>query len=144
MKSNEEIRLCGRVIIAAEGSDGGRGYIPGLDHKKPGRGAKVVWSRGCGWDHVSVSWENRVPTWDEMCTVKNIFFHNDEVCVQYHPKEDEYVNFHQYCLHLFRPTDVNLPTPPSWMIGPKKGQTKSEAIEEATRYMAAYENRPGA
>lgn len=34
----------------------------------------VVVSDGDDWDHVSVSLQNRCPTWDEMCWIKAIFF----------------------------------------------------------------------
>lgn len=54
-------------------------------------------------DHVSVSYPNRMPTWDEMCFVKEIFFKDSEEAYQVHPKKSEYVNTHEYCLHIWRP-----------------------------------------
>ncbi len=35
--------------------------------------AHVIASDGAGWEHVSVSFENRTPTWDEMCQIKALF-----------------------------------------------------------------------
>lgn len=56
-----------------------------------------------GWEHVSVSLQNRNPNWDEMCLVKDLFFDDEEICIQYHPKKSEYVNLHKYCLHIWKP-----------------------------------------
>jgi len=72
-----------------------------------------------GWEHVSVSLKSRTPNWDEMCFVKNLFWDEDEVVIQYHPARAEYVSHHPHCLHLWRPIDGELPTPPSHLVGPK-------------------------
>lgn len=72
-----------------------------------------------GWEHVSVSLKTRTPTWGEMCFIKGLFWTPDEIVLQYHPKEEDYVNHHPYCLHLWRPNDGQIPTPPSYMVGPK-------------------------
>lgn len=71
------------------------------------------------WEHVSVSLPNRTPTWAEMCFVKDMFFDKNEVVIQYHPAEKDYVNYHPYCLHLWRPKNVEIPTPPSILVGPR-------------------------
>lgn len=60
-------------------------------------------SDGSGWDHVSVSLATRTPTWEEMCWVKRLWFLPEEVVMQLHPAESEYVNYHPFCLHLWRP-----------------------------------------
>lgn len=73
---------------------------------------RVVVSWGMGWDHVSVSLSNRCPTWDEMCFVKDFFFHPGECVIQYHPAEENYISNHDYCLHLWRPQNQDIPTPP--------------------------------
>lgn len=64
---------------------------------------KVIFSDGGGWDHVSVSLKTRTPTWDEMCYVKDLFFDASECVMQLHPSKENYVNEHQFCLHLWRP-----------------------------------------
>jgi len=73
-------------------------------------------SDGGGWEHVSVcafqGQRERIPTWAEMCYVKQLFWGDDETVVQYHPATTEYVNLHLYVLHLWRPIGVSLPTPP--------------------------------
>lgn len=76
-----------------------------------------------GWEHVSVTIApvnkspTRCPTWDEMCWVKDQFWNKDEVVIQYHPAEKDYVSQHDYCLHLWRPKNVQLPTPLTLMVG---------------------------
>lgn len=84
-----------------------------------GNRIKVVASDGEGWEHVSVSWPDRCPTWDEMCRIKAIFWDAEDCVMQLHPPESEYVNNHRYCLHLWRPTDQVIPVPPSIMVGIK-------------------------
>lgn len=99
-------------------SDGNNGafYIRG----PKGAYLRIIASDGDGWDHVSVSLSNRVPNWDEMCFVKNLFWSEDETVVQYHPAKAEYVNNHPYCLHLWKSREETMPTPPSIMIGIKQ------------------------
>ena len=77
----------------------------------------VIAGDGLGWEHVSVSREDRCPTWDEMCQIKDIFWDEEDCVVQYHPPKSDYVNVHKNCLHLWRPTDREMPRPPKIMIG---------------------------
>ncbi len=69
------------------------------------------------WEHVSVSTLVRCPTWDEMCLIKTLFWDPEDVVIQLHPRQSEYVNNHPRCLHLWRPIGVDLPTPPSRAVG---------------------------
>jgi hypothetical protein len=73
------------------------------------------------WEHVSVSTPDRCPTWTEMCFVKDLFWSEDELVVQFHPRKVDYVNFHPRTLHLWRPTrhKDRMPTPPTHLVGPK-------------------------
>ena len=89
-------------------------FVVTLKHKQK---VRVIASNGMGWEHVSVSREDRCPTWDEMCQVKAMFWDGDDCVVQYHPPESDYVNVHKNCLHLWRPTDVEMPRPPTFMVG---------------------------
>lgn len=66
---------------------------------------RVVASAGEGWDHVSVSRQNRCPNWAEMEQVKRLFFKDDETAVQFHVPPSKHINIHPYCLHLWRPND---------------------------------------
>lgn len=100
---------CGKFIIPTE--DGKLNFL-------------VIASAYAGWDHVSVSLItadksseiNRCPKWSEMCYVKDLFFEHSETVVQYHPSKTNYVNNHEYTLHLWRPIDQELPIPPTYMV----------------------------
>ena len=71
------------------------------------------------WEHVSVSLPNRCPTWGEMSWVKDQFFEEQECVVQFHPPKSEYVNYHPFVLHLWKPIGVEILLPPSITVGPK-------------------------
>jgi hypothetical protein len=71
------------------------------------------------WEHVSVSLPDRAPTWEEMSWIKDLFWKEEECVVQYHPPRSQYVNYHPFCLHLWRPTRKPIPMPPSILVGPK-------------------------
>ena len=56
----------------------------------------VIWSSNeGGYEHVSVSPKKkfRIPTWDDMCALKDIFFGDEEEVYQIHPKKSHYVIF---------------------------------------------------
>lgn len=72
-----------------------------------------------GWEHVSVSLNNRTPNWKEMCYVKDLFWSEDETVVQYHPAKKDYVNCHPYCLHMWRNIEKPIECPPWILVGPK-------------------------
>lgn len=80
-------------------------------------GQGVVVEDGGGWEHVSVSLPDRCPTWEEMSFVKRLFWDAEDCVIQYHPPESDYVNNHPYCLHLWRPTGIELPRPPRITVG---------------------------
>jgi hypothetical protein len=80
----------------------------------------IIASADCGWDHVSVSRQNRCPNWPEMSYVKELFFKHDETVMQLHVPATDHVNFHPHCLHLWRPHAQEIPRPPIWMVGPQK------------------------
>ena len=115
MKRPDEIAKIPDLQVLQIGNDGGSGRLL-LGTKRLNKAAVVVWSWGDGWDHVSVSFRNRVPTWDEMCKIKDIFFDEDECCVEYHPKKKDYVNLHPYCLHIWRPQEAQIPVPPTLYV----------------------------
>jgi hypothetical protein len=87
------------------------------------------------WEHVSVvvinishsgktTHEQRCPTWEEMCKIKELFWEDPEaVVLQFHPPKSEYVSQHPHCLHLWRPVKdgqaVAIPRPPMEMVGMK-------------------------
>lgn len=114
MKSQDEILKIPNLKVTASGSDGGCGqiYLNGIKAKA----AAIIWSNGEGWEHVSVSYNNRCPAWEEMCRVKEAFFEAEEVVIQYHPRRSEYVNNHPYCLHLWRKCGEDFETPPMILV----------------------------
>lgn len=77
----------------------------------------IIVSNGGGWEHVSVSNEKHIPSWKVMCKIKDLFFFENETVIQYHPKKSDYINNHNNCLHLWRPIEKEIPTPPSIMVG---------------------------
>ena len=58
-----------------------------------------------GYEHVSISPKHkyRLPTWDDMCALKEVFWEEEEEVYQIHPKKSEYVNLKENCLHLWKP-----------------------------------------
>lgn len=91
----------------------------------------VVWSdREAGMEHVSVSPKKqfRMPSWDDMCVLKDIFFDDEEEVYQIHPKKSQYINFVGNCLHLWKP----------------KGHDLNELtkVKEQTRWIPVTERLP--
>lgn len=77
---------------------------------------------------MSVSRTNRCPNWPEMDHVRKLFFVDDETVMQLHVPSAGNISYHDYCLHMWRPQDVEIPRPPAWMVGPING-----SMEEAER-----------
>lgn len=127
MKTIEEIKKNKRIAIVDEAPDGCRGII-----SMPTWKGSVICSTGAGWEHISVSPEKLriTPSWDDMCKIKDIFWHRDEDVIQIHPKERYYVNNLPNCLHLWRCTYKEMVLPPSILVGIRQGQTREQIIEE--------------
>lgn len=84
-----------------------------------GRGQlRVIASDGVGWEHVSVSRSHQIPSWLEMAAVKQLFWGPDAVVVEYHVAAKDHVNVAANCLHLWRPIGLEMPCPPSILVGP--------------------------
>ena len=69
-----------------------------------------------GLEHVSVSPKRKsiIPSWPDMCKVKDIFFEEEETVVQIHPAKSQYIHGvgigkdrRENALHLWRPVDGN-------------------------------------
>lgn len=62
---------------------------------------------GSVWRHLSVSCSKppRVPTWEELGAMKELFL-GDEKAVMVFPRKAEYVNDHPHVLHLFSGPDA--------------------------------------
>jgi hypothetical protein len=113
MRDPQEIARNKMLIVFESGEDGFRGELL-FTGTKP---LRFICSWGEGWEHVSISLPKRCPTWDEMNYVKGVFWRDDEVVMQLHPAKANYVNNHPFCLHLWRPLNATIPTPPSIMVG---------------------------
>lgn len=101
-----------RVRLAGELGDDSNGIIDW----KP-EGLRIQFSNGFGWEHVSVSRRKRMPTYEDMDKVKRLFWCDDETVMQLHVDRADHVNCHPYCLHLWRPIGVEIPRPPSILVG---------------------------
>lgn len=113
----------GRIRDGLYGSDASFGPNGAFQIFGPcGRDLRIIASNGEGWEHVSVSLPSRCPNWQEMCFVKDLFWEAEETVIQYHPPKSQYVNCHQFCLHLWKPIGIELPLPPSIMVGPREGE----------------------
>ena len=86
--------------LVREGLKGGLITLP-----NGGKASVVVGRNEDGYEHVSIQlFVDRLPKWNEMCYVKNLFWDEDEEVVQIHPRKSEYINFTK-ALHLWRPVD---------------------------------------
>lgn len=125
--------------LASKPEDGNNGAFT-IPHPNQGRTwFLVIASDGFGpegeeitkWEHVSVhvTYEKRrkkrtdlykrIPTWNEMQFIKRLFFEDEEVCYQLHPKQSEYVNVQPFTLHIWRrPEADELISPPHILVGP--------------------------
>lgn len=75
-------------------------------HYRSGDGLLVIFSAaeerdGKRWIHVSASRSGRLPGWQDMRKVKDIFIGANRLAVQVFPRKDEYVNIHPFVLHLW-------------------------------------------
>ena len=104
-------------LYRSSNSDGNNGafLIPGPRSIK----LVVIASDGSGWEHVSIHRlnKNNCPYWDEMCYIKDLFWQPEETVIQYHPPKSQYVNMHPTTLHLWKPINIEIPIPPSILVG---------------------------
>jgi hypothetical protein len=119
-------------LLGTTSADGNNGAFH-LESPEPGWRLALICSDGTapevpdglGWEHVSVhayirrlTPKMRTPTWKEMSYVKRLCWDGEDVVMQLHPRESEYVNCHPHVLHLWRPTLHAIPTPPAILVGP--------------------------
>lgn len=75
-----------------------------------------------GWEHICVSCggngtSKKVPSYEVMCAVKDIFWDEEECCVEYHPRKSQYVNNNEGCLHIWKCIDRDFPEPDPLLVG---------------------------
>lgn len=117
MRNEQQIEAALEGKIIDRLGDSGDGMVVML--KREGVALLAIASWGMKWDHVSVSTDGRIPTWEEMCWVKSLFWNKEETVIQYHPAEKDYVNNHPFCLHLWKPQRHTIPQPPPILVGIK-------------------------
>lgn len=100
MRDLEDIKKNGYLKIEKEGEDGFGGTFY---DKKTRCHLNFIMSWGCGFEHCSVSMPTRCPSWEQMCSIKELFWKDEECCMELHPPKSNYVNNHPYCLHIWRP-----------------------------------------
>ena len=110
------VRRGPRASNAAQYGNNGAFILPPINPLSP-LPLRVIASDGGGWEHVSVSLEDRCPTWEEMCHVKGLFWDAEDCVMQLHPPQSQWVNNHPHCLHLWRPLAASIPLPPSIFVG---------------------------
>jgi hypothetical protein len=105
------------MATSAKWGNNGAFVVPGPERHR----LFVIASDEEDWEHVSISLHNkaRLPVWTEMCYVKDLFWDEEEVVIQYHPAKTDYVNFQSSTLHLWKPIGIELPRPRHTMVGPK-------------------------
>lgn len=96
MKTQSEILSIRGLKVESSSELGGSGFITILGTK-----GSVVWTFHD--QHVSFSplKHTHTPTWNEMCELKDLFYHDEERAFQIHPPKSEYVNIQTNCLHLW-------------------------------------------
>lgn len=60
---------------------------------------------GRHWVHVSLSRRSRMPSYDDLKLVKNLFIGESNQAVQVFPPAGGNINLHPYCLHLWHCVD---------------------------------------
>ncbi len=143
-------------VLGSTSADGNNGAFQ-VESPEPGWRLALICSDASDpdirerWEHVSVhayreqrvevvgllgrgikpGLKQRTPTWKEMAYVKDLCWDGEDVVMQLHPRKSEYVNNHPHVLHLWRPVDVAIPTPPSIFVGTRGGPLSPADIERA-------------
>ena len=60
---------------------------------------------GKRWLHLSASYRGRLPEYNELKQIKNIFIGKDKKAIQVFPEENKNINIHEFCLHLWHCVD---------------------------------------
>lgn len=56
---------------------------------------------GRTWAHLSTSYPDRLPTYEELCSAKAMFMGGEQKAIQVFAPESEHCNVHPFCLHLW-------------------------------------------
>lgn len=77
--------------------------------------SEAIEKDGRRWRHVSASKPKRVPNYEEMCLVKNIFIGEEVEAYQVGAPKSRHVSIHPNCLHWWAPMDS--PVLPDFSMG---------------------------
>ena len=70
------------------------------------------------WFHVSLSRQDgKMPTYDDLCWLKEHWFGGDRWAIQVFPEKDQHVNDHPKCLHLWGCLEAEFSLPDFRMFG---------------------------
>jgi hypothetical protein len=124
----ELMRITKHRLLGSDATYGNNGAFD-FSSPEPGWRLMLICSDGLDWEHVSVhayrgvGEKQRTPNWREMCYVKRLCWDAEDCVMQLHPPESSYVNNHPHTLHLWRPTDREIPQPPSETVGIRDEKT---------------------
>lgn len=100
-----------RVRLAAEGIT----YVVNPARELTVGYSEAIEKDGRRWRHVSASKPKRVPNYEEMCLVKNIFIGEEVEAYQVGAPKSRHVSIHPNCLHWWAPMDS--PVLPDFSMG---------------------------
>ena len=86
----------------------------------------VKFTKAMGWEHLCASFKDETPSWDTMNELKELFWLDDEVCFQLHPKKEDYINNNDHCLHIWRNIEEEFKCPPYIMVGFRDNKEKED------------------
>jgi hypothetical protein len=133
MKDIDDIKKDPRLRNILSDSEGFKAdiHIGGWD-------GSFILSYGAGWEHASVRpyVKRIIPSWYDMCKIKDMIWNEDEAVIQIHPPKADYVNLLENCLHLWRCTYKEMLLPPRILVGPVEGMTPAQFKQEVKE---AYE-----
>ncbi|MDP9039797.1 MAG: hypothetical protein M3O02_11090 [Acidobacteriota bacterium] len=78
-----------------------------------------------------------------MCFVKALFWDDEETVMQLHPPKSEWINNHEYCLHLWRPLNQPIPRPPGIAVGVRSAVAVALALFCIAFSASAYGQQAG-
>lgn len=64
---------------------------------------RVIVSQDNGLWHLSISRKDRLPSYDELKYARYAYLPDVPYLVQIFPPKEDFVNVHQFCLHLWEP-----------------------------------------
>ena len=108
MKTEEEIKASNKLIDIKEMKTDMGSVMSGIISLREGGFCTCVWGRNeDGFEHVSISPTKvyKMPSWNDMAQLKDIFFYPEEEAYQIMPKKSQYVNLKNNCLHIWRPVN---------------------------------------